>query len=118
MDTASSRPAGRSIICDRYELAAEIGRGATGTVWDAWDRKTAHPVAIKILHPSLLTSELTRKRFLREVELASTLRHPHCVQVLAHHYDEHGAYVVMERLAGTTFATHLRQSGPLSQPEA
>jgi serine/threonine-protein kinase len=104
------------LIAERYELGGEVGRGATGTVWEAWDRRTSRAVAIKILHPHLLTSGLTRRRFLREVELASTLRHPHCVEVLAHgDVEPRGAFLVMERLHGTTLAKRLREGGPLPQ---
>jgi serine/threonine protein kinase len=107
------------LVAERYELAGELGRGATGTVWEARDLRTNRAVAIKVLHAHLLTSALTRRRFLREVELASTLRHPHCVEVLAHGEDGRGAaYLVMERLYGSTLADRLRQAGPLPPQQA
>lgn len=120
METVGGTSTERPVLGDRYELAEEVGRGATGIVWEAWDRKAARVVAVKILHPHLLTSELSRKRFLREVELASTLRHPNCVAVLDHGYaaDHCDAYLVMERLRGATLAHRLRQAGLLPQPEA
>jgi len=112
------RSEGRQLLVERYELGGEVGRGATGTVWEAWDRETSRAVAIKILHPHLLTSALTRRRFLREVELASTLRHPHCVEVLAHGDDGlRGVFLVMERLHGTTLSNRLREAGPLPQQD-
>ena len=109
----------RELIAGRYELGTEVGRGATGTVWEAWDQAAGRAVAIKILHERLLTSAPTRRRFLREVELASTLRHPHCVEVLAHGDDGEGrVYLVMERLVGRTLAGRLRETGPLAQQDA
>jgi eukaryotic-like serine/threonine-protein kinase len=109
----------RELIAGRYELGMEVGRGATGTVWEAWEQPAGRAVAIKILHERLLTSAPTRRRFLREVELASTLRHPHCVEVLAHGDDGDGrVYLVMERLVGRTLAGRLRETGPLAQQDA
>jgi serine/threonine-protein kinase len=109
----------RSLVAGRYELGGEVGRGATGRVCEAWDEQAGRAVAIKIVHERLLTSELTRRRFLREVELAGTLRHPHCVEVLAHGDDGEGRpYLVMERLVGTTLARQLRDNGPLAQQDA
>ena len=104
---------------DRYELATELGRGSTGTVWEAWDRSASRTVAVKVLEPALLASPTGRKRFLRETEMASRLRHPHSVEVLSHGATpENGAYLVMERLAGETLAQRLRNDGPLSQRRA
>lgn len=109
----------REVVAGRYELGAEVGRGATGAVWEAWDQQAGRAVAIKVLHERLLTSELTRRRFLREVELAGTLRHRHCVEVLAHGDDGEGrVYLVMERLVGTTLASRLRETGPIAQQDA
>jgi serine/threonine-protein kinase len=109
----------RELVAGRYELGMEVGRGATGTVWEAWDQREGRAVAIKILHERLLTSKPTRRRFLREVELAGTLRHPHCVEVLAHGDDGEGrVYLVMERLIGATLAHRLRETGPIPQQDA
>jgi serine/threonine-protein kinase len=107
------------VLDDRYELSKEIGRGSSGTVWEACDRTTSETVAVKVLERHLLASKNARKRFLREVETASALRHPHVVDVRAHgETDDGGAYLVMERLAGVTLAARLRETGPLPLPRA
>ena len=101
---------------DRYELTTELGRGSTGTVWAAVDRSTTEIVAVKILEPHVLASRHARKRFLREVETASALSHPHVVEVYGHaETSDGGAYLVMERLVGKTLAARLRETGPLPQ---
>lgn len=104
---------------ERYELARPIGRGSTGTVWEAWDRVAAEVVAIKVLDPSALAAPRAHRRFLREVETSRLLSHPHSVKVRAHGTTpEGGAYLVMERLVGVTLAARLRESGPLDQSRA
>ena len=105
------------ILDDRYELSQEIGRGSTGTVWEACDRTTSQTVAVKVLEPHLLASKNARKRFLREVETARALHHPHVVEVHAHgETADGGGYLVMERLVGKTLAARLRETGPLPLP--
>jgi len=46
------------------------------TVYRGWDLKNHRPVALKVLHPEL-SSALAVERFLREVETAGNLTHPH-----------------------------------------
>jgi serine/threonine-protein kinase len=80
---------------------------------------TGSDVAVKVLDPHAVASPNARKRFLREVQTASALAHPHVVEVLGHgETPEGGAYLVMERLVGKTLAARLRESGPLPQPRA
>src|SRR5687768_13938647 len=93
----------RRVLGERYELGVEIGRGSNGVVWEAWDRVGARTVAVKELHAEVLASSAARKRFVREVESASALEHPHVVQVFSHApATDAGAYLVMERLYGVT----------------
>ena len=107
------------ILDDRYELSKELGRGSTGTVWEAWDRHAEAVVAVKVWSPHVLQSPQARRRFLREAEAMRVLSHRHLVQVIAHATTaDGGAYLVMERLVGTTFAARLRDDGPLPQLRA
>jgi serine/threonine-protein kinase len=69
--------------------------------------------------PDVLAAPSARKRFLREIENASALRHPHSVEVLGHgETQDGGGYLVMERLFGTTLAARLREDGALPQLRA
>jgi serine/threonine-protein kinase len=107
------------LLDQNYELITELGRGATGTVWEARSRATSEIVAIKILHSHLLESATARKRFQREVESASNLHHPHCIEVLGHGQTaDNTSFLVMERLYGTTLESLLENSGPLRQERA
>jgi serine/threonine-protein kinase len=76
-------------------------------------------VAVKVIRRDQIESPAAWKRFLREVESARALRHPHTVELLAHGRTQAGeAYLVMERLAGTTLAARLRADGPLPAARA
>ena len=61
---------------DRYELQRELGHGGMATVYLARDLRHERPVALKVLHPEL-GAVLGAERFLREIETAAGLQHPH-----------------------------------------
>lgn len=63
-------------LADRYRLEAVVGRGGMATVYRAADVKHARRVAVKILRPDLAAS-IGTERFLREIEIAAQLSHPH-----------------------------------------
>ena len=63
-------------IADRYTIEREIGAGGMATVYLAEDLKHRRKVAIKVLRPDL-TAAVGPDRFLREIEIAANLTHPH-----------------------------------------
>jgi eukaryotic-like serine/threonine-protein kinase len=65
-------------IGERYQLMQEVGRGGMAVVYLARDLKHGRDVAVKVVRPELAAS-LGRSRFLREIEIAAQLRHPHIV---------------------------------------
>jgi eukaryotic-like serine/threonine-protein kinase len=66
----------RAVLADRYTIGRELGRGGMGIVLLAQDEKHHRQVAIKVLKPEL-GAALGRERFLREIETAAGLSHPH-----------------------------------------
>src|SRR6187402_2729916 len=61
-----------------YEIERELGRGGMATVYLAQDARHKRRVALKVLHPDL-SSSIGPDRFLREIQLAVRLNHPHIV---------------------------------------
>ena len=59
----------------RFVLKRQLGRGASGVVWEAEELSLRRPVALKILHPLLALSEHSRQRFQREAEAAARFEH-------------------------------------------
>lgn len=103
------------ILGGRYELRSVLGRGGMSEVRDGWDTRLDRPVAIKLLHPMLLTDPVNRGRFEREARAAAALSHPNIVAV--HDSGEHNGapFIVMERLSGHTLADVIAR-GPLRPP--
>jgi len=67
---------------DRYALLGELGRGATGCVFLAYDAKLKRSVALKVI-PTPGVQDAARTR--RELEIAASLQHPNIAAI----YDSH-----------------------------
>jgi serine/threonine protein kinase/tetratricopeptide (TPR) repeat protein len=96
----------RTTLGDRYGIDREIGRGGMATVYLAQDTKHQRSVAIKVLHP-YLAMNLGPERFLREIQIAAQLQHPHIVPL----YDSGQAgdllYYVMPYIEGESLRQRL-----------
>jgi len=66
----------QAALADRFRIERELGRGGMATVYLAQDLRQERPVALKVVH-SELAATLGSDRFLREIKLTATLRHPH-----------------------------------------
>src|SRR2546422_223900 len=104
-------------LADRYSIDCAVGRGGMATVFLAADRKHHRSVAIKVLHPELATS-LGVERFLREIDIAAGLTHPHILPL----YDSGRAvdllYYVMPYIEGETLRGRLERERQLSIADA
>jgi serine/threonine protein kinase/Flp pilus assembly protein TadD len=106
----------RDALADRYTLDREIGRGGMAMVYRAQDLKHQRPVAIKVLHPYLAVN-LGAERFLREIQIAAQLQHPHIVPL----YDSGQAgdllYYVMPFIDGESLRQRLEREKHLPLEE-
>lgn len=88
----------------RFILEKEIGRGAAGRVYKAWDPKLDRTVVIKTVSYSLTASEdeITRlkARVYREAKTAAKLNHPNIVVVYDVEDESTFSYIVMEYVEG------------------
>lgn len=96
-----------------YVLEQRIGRGATGEVWRAADRRTGAVVAAKVLHPEHLEDRSLVERFVRERSILVGLRHPNVVEVRDLVVEGERLAIVMELVGGGSLRDTLRERGPL-----
>lgn len=102
----------RNDFGDRYELAAEVGRGGMGVVLRVRDRVLDRDLAMKVLR-SVKPHQLTRfaARFLTEAKILARLVHPGIVAIHEVGLDPQGAlYFTMPLLSGRTLQEVLTAS--------
>jgi eukaryotic-like serine/threonine-protein kinase len=106
-------PRFRSGLSERgIDLEEEAGRGAMSVVYRATDRRDSRPVAVKVLRPGP-GEEYDSDRFLREIQLAAGLRHPHILPVYDSGAVDGTLFYVMPYVAGETLRQRLSRTGRL-----
>ncbi|MGI5521393.1 protein kinase domain-containing protein [Micromonospora sp. CA-259024] len=110
-------------VGDRYRLVESIASGGMGEVWRAVDETLDRGVAVKMLHPRLVTDAGFGERFRREARAMAALRHPGVAQV--YDYGEVSrpgtgplAYIVMECVRGQSLSERIAEVGRLDVAEA
>ena len=107
----------REAVAERYSVDRQLGQGGMAIVFLARDLKHARPVALKVLRPELAAA-LGRDRFLREIQLAACLTHPHILPL----YDSGEAagllYYVMPYVEGESLRDRLNRTKLLALRDA
>ena len=101
-------------ISGRYKLLEMIGGGGMSNVYLAHDMILDRDVAIKILRYDFANEEELRRRFQREALSATSLTHPHIVNIYDVGEDEDIHYIVMEYVKGKTLKEYILQNAPVS----
>src|SRR5712672_1470413 len=105
---------------EHYELVKgedgtplELGRGAMGVTYKAFDVDLHCPVTLKVISERYLGDESARLRFLREARSAARLRHQNVASVL--HLGRTGSsyFYAMEFVEGETLESLIKRSGRL-----
>jgi eukaryotic-like serine/threonine-protein kinase len=107
----------------RYEIVAELGRGAMGVVFKARDPQIDRLVALKTI--SLLgvdpdEQDAFRERFMREAQAAGRLHHPGIVTIfdVGEDPETHDSFIVLEYVAGESLSRILSREKKLSLSRA
>ena len=106
----------KTALSDRYAIQEEIGAGGMATVYLAEDLKHHRHVAVKVLRPELAAT-LGPERFVREIEIAAQLTHPHILPLHDSGEAEGFLYYVMPFIEGQSLRQRLVAEGTLSIPE-
>ncbi len=123
MDLSRTTVPGLSSVPEKvgkYEIIKEIGKGATSSVYHAYDPFQNRQVAIKVVLPEALGDKehgrRYRKLFVTEASLAGKLSHPHIVAIFDAVADDEASYIVMEYVDGTTLEQYSRHDSLLPIP--
>ena len=122
----ASRPDAKlSFVCDdcrdklrknpqpipNYQMIRVLGQGGMGSVMLARSVRDGQAVAIKTLLPEVAVSEQSLKRFMREIEVASSLQHPNIVSYIEHGTHNGIVYLVTEYVTGMDASKLAKQRG-------
>lgn len=99
-----------------YTLLSELGRGATGVVYEAVHRKLGRKVAVKVLRTGMDTDTTARERFRREARALAQMRHDHIVEIYEFGEVADRPYFAMALVEGPTLADMCR-SGRSPDPQ-
>jgi len=106
------------VLGGRYRLQRSIASGGMAEVWEAQDDILGRRVAVKVLHSHLATDMSFLARFRREAIAAARLAHPNVVATYDTGVDDGVAWIVMERVDGSTLRELLARPTPLSPARA
>src|SRR5215468_3365825 len=102
---------------EHYELVTgedgrpvELGRGAMGVTYKAFDVDLRCPVTLKVINERYLGDEAARLRFLREARAAARLRHSNVTSVLHLGRTGQNYFYAMEFVEGETLETLIKRS--------
>ncbi len=107
----------RAALGDRYRIEGVVGQGGMATVYLAEDLKHHRKVAVKVLRPELAVT-LEADRFLREVEIAARLSHPHILPMYDSGASDDQLYYVMPYVEGESLQARIRREGQIPAEEA
>ncbi|MGZ8210836.1 MAG: serine/threonine-protein kinase [Burkholderiales bacterium] len=104
----------------RYEIVAELGKGAMGTVYKAVDPLLERTVALKTISISASDPEMAEyeARFYQEAKAAGGLNHPNIVTIYDVGKNDDLPYLAMEYLEGSELRHLLRNGKPLAVAHA
>ena len=105
---------------EHYELVkgedgkpVELGRGAMGVTYKAFDVDLRCPVTLKVISERYLGDESARLRFLREARAAASVRHPNVASVFHLGRTGQNYFYAMEFVEGETLENLIKRSGRL-----
>src|SRR5580692_5037685 len=101
------------LVTDQDGNPVELGRGAMGVTYKAFDVDLRCPVTLKVISERYLGDESARLRFLREARAAASVRHPNVASVFHLGRTGQNYFYAMEFVGGETLENLVKRSGKL-----
>ena len=101
------------LMSDKDGKPVELGRGAMGVTYKAFDVDLRCPVTLKVISQLCLGDESARLRFLREARAAASVRHPNVASVFHLGKSGENYFYAMEFVEGETLENLVRRTGRL-----
>ncbi len=107
----------RAALASRYHILSRAGSGGSASVYLAEDLKHDRQVAIKVLRPEVAAA-IGAQRFLREIQIAAHLAHPHILPLHDSGEADGFVYYVMPYVPGESLRDRLGREHQLPISEA
>jgi len=101
------------LFLGKYKLLDVIGQGGMGAVLKAEQSSIKRMVALKVMAKELVRDEKAVSRFLREIQSAASLNHPHIVAAIDADCIGDRYFLVMDYVEGRDLKAWLKKYGPL-----
>ena len=101
-----------------FQVKRLLGRGGMGEVYLATQISLNRSVALKVLHPRLLSKPAYLMRFEAEATAVAKLNHPNIVHVYTLGYVDQVRFIAMEYVEGTNLREYINRKGALDLPLA
>jgi serine/threonine protein kinase/tetratricopeptide (TPR) repeat protein len=101
-----------------YRIEELISRGGMGMVYRVTDVERGEACALKVIAPEVAGDEDFRRRFMREIRIAASLRHPNVV-AMRHADEQEGLlFLVMDYIPGADLRRVMREAHPIEPHRA
>ncbi|SOE20249.1 serine/threonine protein kinase [Spirosomataceae bacterium TFI 002] len=101
-------------LISTYRIEELIGEGGMGTVYRAVDTILGRDVALKMLHPNLISQSTFFERFKNEAQILARLNHPNIATLHNFIEDQGDFFMVMEYIEGEDLERKLKKTGHFS----
>src|SRR5688572_9875287 len=101
----------------KYRILEELGAGGFATVYKALDTTLDREVALKILHPPLLTDRRFVQNLRLEAKSLAALRHPHIILVYEVGEVDGRLFIAMDLAHGQSLAKSIAERGRIPWDE-
>lgn len=107
------------VLDAKYQVERLIGKGGMGNVYEAKHLHMGLPVAVKILHPHLVTDSTAVERFRREARSARTVNHPNAISIMDFGVtSDNILYLAMELISGISLQELLKKETVIDSARA
>jgi serine/threonine protein kinase len=107
------------LIGQNFRIISKLGAGGMSVVYRAHNEMLKKDVAIKVLHPHLVTNRMSLERFRQEAQAASQIDHENVVRIIDFGIAAGSRpYIVMDYLEGHSLSEWIKKEGQLELDRA
>lgn len=116
--TGAARVEPGHVFGERYRVLSLLGSGGMGQVFRVEDATSGQALALKVLRPLDADDTDRVRRFQREIQILTRIRHPAVLHILDWGDSAAGTYFVTELVDGEDLKAAIRRRGAWPAPEA